>query len=56
MRQAFLLSFFEASELFSLLGMASVPNGHPVGDYRERLSHYKAAETEKNEMITVSCY
>ena len=34
--------------------MASVPNGLAVGDYRERLSRYKDAEIEKNDMIDVS--
>lgn len=36
--------------------MTPIPNGLSIGDYRERLSHYKDAETEKNAMISVSCH
>lgn len=36
--------------------MTPIPNGLSLGDYRERLSHYKDAETEKNAMISVSCH
>lgn len=32
--------------------MTPIPNGLSLGDYRERLSHYKDAETEKNAMIS----
>lgn len=34
--------------------MTPTPNGLSLGDYRDRLIHYKDAETEKNEMINVS--